>query len=658
MNIKKPKIIIVEDEWIIANDIKVNIEKLGYHVPVILSSGEEAIEKAKSDNPDMFIMDISLQGNLDGIEAAKLISSRFDIPIVFLTAYTDKKVLEKVKNSSAYGYLVKPFNEKELETTIDLALKKHKKEKKEKKYLEQLERVATDHSIKLKLFSDIAEKSPVGIQILDTEGYIMYSNSALELIYGYSRIELTGKSINELSTDPEFFEKVVFSSINKTGKWDGELIVRSKSGKAIPVGLAAFTVNDNKGQTAGTIGIIRDLTERKEAEYALKESESKYRKLIETANDAILIADADTGIIIDANLKSEELFGIPVSEIKGMHQSMLHPIDEAEKYRHIFNEHVKTGQGITTDIYIVHKTGRIIPVDISASIVLIGGKKILQTAFRDITEHKLAEEELKKHRDNLEELVNERTADLIRTNEELEQEISERTKIEKKLLDYQKQLQSLTSQISLIEENEKRRIASELHDCLGQNLALTKIKLGQLNKSAPSGEFKNDIREILLIIEQAITETRTLTFELSPPILYELGLSQAIRWLIDQFREKHGLEIYLKDDGHEKPFENSIRLFLFQAVRELLVNTVKHAKADSARIEMRKDNNNLQITVEDNGIGFPESSVKYNGYGLFNIRERMNHISGHFEIISRPGRGTRVILLAPFKINNNSQKKD
>ncbi|MEN8263427.1 MAG: PAS domain S-box protein [Nitrospirota bacterium] len=658
MNKKKPKIIIVEDEWIIANDIKANIEKLGYHVPLILSSGEEAIEKAKSDSPDMFIMDIALQGNLDGTEAAKLISSQFDIPIVFLTAYTNKKVLEKVKDTAAYGYLVKPFNEKELETTIDLALSKHKREIKEKKYLEQLERIANDRSIKLKLFSDIAEKSPLGIQILDTEGYIMYSNSALEFIYEYNRTELTGKNINELSTDPVFFEKVVFSSINKTGKWDGELVIKNKSGKTIPVGLAAFTVIDDSGQTAGTIGIIRDLTERKEAEDALKESEAKYRKLIETANDAILIADADTGIIIDANIKSEELFGIPVSNIIGMHQAELHPADEAEKYKNIFDDHVQAGQKITTDLYIVHKTGKTTPVDISASIAVIGGKKVLQGAFRDITEHKLAEEELKKHRDNLEELVNERTADLIRTNEELEEEISERTKIEKKLLDYQKQLQSLTSQISLIEENEKRRIASELHDCLGQNLALTKIKLGQLNKSAPSGEFKNDIREILLIIEQAITETRTLTFELSPPILYELGLSQAIRWLIDQFREKHGLEICLKDDGHEKPFDNSIRLFLFQAVRELLVNTVKHAKADSARIEMRKDNNKLQITIEDNGIGFPGPSVNYNGYGLFNIRERMNHISGHFEIKSRPGRGTRVILLAPFKIKNNSQKKD
>jgi signal transduction histidine kinase len=104
-------------------------------------------------------------------------------------------------------------------------------------------------------------------------------------------------------------------------------------------------------------------------------------------------------------------------------------------------------------------------------------------------------------------------------DKELIKENNERLQIEKKILDHQKQLQSLTSLISLIEENEKRRIATELHDCIGQNLALSKIKLGQLGKSANSEGLKNDIGEILKIIEHTITETRTLTFELSPPIL-------------------------------------------------------------------------------------------------------------------------------------------
>jgi PAS domain S-box-containing protein len=653
-----PKIIIVEDEWIIPNDIKTSLLRLGYSVAAIAATGEEAIEKSESERPDLVIMDIVLQGDLDGTETAKTIISSFNIPVVFLTAYTDKEILEKAKETAAYGYLLKPFKDSEMEATIELALSKHKKEKKHEKYRVQLEQIATEYSYKLKLFSEITEKSPVGVQILDTDANIIYSNNALEKVYGYAQEELTGRNFNELNADDGFAEEVIYSSIRKTGKWDGELRIINKAGQEIPISLAAFTFNRENGQPAGTIGIIRDLTKQKESEEALRNSEEKYRKLIETANDAILIADAETGIIIDANKKTEELIGIPVDKIKGMHQSELHPDDEADKYNEIFKEHVLKGQGIVSDLCVVSKSGKKIPVDISASLTEIRGKKVIQGVFRDISERKLAEDELKKHRNQLEELVKSRTSELIEANKDLTRENHERMQIEKKLLDHQKQLQSLTSQISLIEENEKRRIATELHDCIGQNLALSKIKLGQLGKSADSDDLKNDIGDILKIIEQTITETRTLTFELSPPILYELGLSQAIKWLIDQFREKHGLEISLEDDGLEKPFENSIRLFLFQAVRELLVNTVKHSHADYAKIQMTKDNGKLQITVEDNGIGFYGPSADYRGYGLFNIRERMNHINGHFEIKSVPGRGTKVTLVAPFKIDNNSHDKE
>ncbi|HDH33891.1 MAG TPA: sensor histidine kinase, partial [Nitrospirae bacterium] len=203
-------------------------------------------------------------------------------------------------------------------------------------------------------------------------------------------------------------------------------------------------------------------------------------------------------------------------------------------------------------------------------------------------------------------------------------------------------------QLSLIEEHEKRRIATELHDCIGQPLALSKIKLTQLNKMALSDESRYIITELLQLIELTIKETRTLTFELSPPILYELGLSQAIKWLIDQFRVKHGLEITFEDNEQITEFDHNIRFLIFQAVRELLVNIVKHSEAKTAKICLTSDNNNLKVIVEDNGIGFPDSPDKKNGYGLFNIREKMNHIKGQFDIDSSAGKGTRVTLIVPF----------
>jgi len=254
----------------------------------------------------------------------------------------------------------------------------------------------------------------------------------------------------------------------------------------------------------------------------------------------------------------------------------------------------------------------------------------------------------------LEELIKERTFELIEANENLQVEIKVRKQAEKKLLNYQKQLQSLSSQISLIEEREKRRIASELHDCIGQTLALTKIKLELLRKLSESAECKNIINEILQLVEQTIRGTRTLTFELSPPILYELGLRHAIQWLVEQFSKKHDITIEFEKYNGDIPIDNNIRFILFQAIRELLMNIVKHAQATKVKISMLLMNGKLKMVIEDDGIGFSGHSDAFTGYGLFNIRERMNQINGHFEIRATHRGGTRATLMAPLKL---SEKK-
>jgi len=243
--------------------------------------------------------------------------------------------------------------------------------------------------------------------------------------------------------------------------------------------------------------------------------------------------------------------------------------------------------------------------------------------------------------------------ELREANENLKVEIKVRKEAEKKLLSYQKQLQWLSSQLAITEEREKRKIATELHDCIGQTLALIKIKLGLMSKSPAYSESAESIKEILGLIEQTIKGTRSLTFELSPPILYELGLRQAIQWLVDQFKENHGISIELEKDDVDMSPDNSIRFIVFQAVRELLINVVKHSQATRVKIHMSANNGSIKIVVEDNGAGFSASSSAYSGYGLFNIRERMTHINGRFEIKSTPSAGTRVTLITPVNLLND-----
>jgi signal transduction histidine kinase len=231
----------------------------------------------------------------------------------------------------------------------------------------------------------------------------------------------------------------------------------------------------------------------------------------------------------------------------------------------------------------------------------------------------------------------------------------ERKGIEETMLAYQKKLRSMASELCLAEERERRRIATELHDHIGQNLAISRIKLGLLRENALAGKFKSTLDEIQSMIDETIHYTRSLTFELSPPLLYEFGFEAAVEWLSERLREQYHLNIAIENDQAQKPLSDDLRVLLFQAVRELLYNVVKHADTHDAMLSIGKDAQFIRVTVEDRGRGFNPDTVCCNmvqpaGFGLFNIRERLKNFGGKLEIKSAPGEGTTATLFAPLRI--------
>jgi len=228
------------------------------------------------------------------------------------------------------------------------------------------------------------------------------------------------------------------------------------------------------------------------------------------------------------------------------------------------------------------------------------------------------------------------------------EDITEQKKNEEDIRSYQEQLRSLASDLSLTEENERRRLATELHDQVGQILALAQIKLGALRESVSTTHLAAPLEEIRRLLEQSIRFTRSLTFELSPPILYDLGFEAAVEWLADMMEEQQGLHIQINRNGYPpQPLNEEIRVLLFQAVRELLVNVVKHAQASQVQIAIAKEGKYLKVTVSDDGVGLsPDVS---HGFGLFSIRERLKYLGGQLEVLSAPGQGAQVALMVPLK---------
>ena len=235
---------------------------------------------------------------------------------------------------------------------------------------------------------------------------------------------------------------------------------------------------------------------------------------------------------------------------------------------------------------------------------------------------------------------------------ELETLETERKRAEETLKE--SQLRSLASELSLAEERKRRRIATALHEGVCQTLAVSKIKLGVLRESASSAGLAEPLDEVCEFIDQSIQDTRALSLELSPPILYELGFEAAVAWLAEQIQEQHGILTDVEDDRQPKPLDNDVPVVLFQAVRELLTNVVKHAQACNAKVSLQREDDNIRIRVEDDGVGFDSSKMglhkdEIDGFGLFSIRERLEHLGGNFEIESEVGHGTWVTLVAPLK---------
>ncbi len=230
-------------------------------------------------------------------------------------------------------------------------------------------------------------------------------------------------------------------------------------------------------------------------------------------------------------------------------------------------------------------------------------------------------------------------------------DVTGRVRAEKDLAAYQQKLRSLASELSLAEERERRRIATGLHDYACQNLVLSKMKLQGLREPLPPADV-DEIEGVCNTLDNTVENVRGLIFDLSSPTLYKFGLEAALEELLeDKVKAQHGIAYTFHDDGAPKPLAEDVRVLLFQSVRELLINIIKHAQAHAATVDIARLDDSVQITVTDDGIGFDVADVlahtsRNRGFGLFNIKERLNFIGGRLDIDSHRGQGSRFILVA------------
>jgi len=300
----KHKILIVEDEGIFASDLQNMLNNLGFKNSFVAHSGEKALYKVEKIQPDLVLVDIVLKGEINGIDVAHEIKNRFNIPVIYITAYSDENTLQKAKITEPYGYLLKPFGEKELNIAIEIALYKFKMEKK-----------LIESETKLKT---IFEFAPDGIYLNDLKGNFIDGNKSVEKIIGYKRKELIGKNFIELKILPSEYKQKSQENLmhNAKGEPTGpdEFILIRKDGSKVPVEITTHPVEINNNIIV--IGIARDITERKQAEDELRKEKRFTENIIATVPDSLLVIDKNLKIK-SANRTFYETFQMEPKKVIG-----------------------------------------------------------------------------------------------------------------------------------------------------------------------------------------------------------------------------------------------------------------------------------------------------------------------------------------------------
>jgi len=383
-------------------------------------------------------------------------------------------------------------------------------------------------------------------------------------------------------------------------------------------------VKERTTELADALVALQDqMEEREKIQNALIDSELNYRELVENANSIIMRWNAD-GKITFFNEFAQKFFGFSEKEIIGRN-------------------------AIGTIVPRTDSAGR----DLEALVVDIGKNPERYQNFE-------SENMCKDGRRVWINWANKPIKDAAGHVAEVlavGNDITYRKQAEAKIQEYDSQLRSLTAELVLVEEDERRNIAEALHDSIGPLLAFSERELGNLQKFVTK-EVSLSLDEVKHHINDAVRQTRSLTFDLSPSSLYDLGFEAAVEELAEQFSNERNLKFSFKNSDEPKPLTEEAKILLYRSIRELLVNITKHADAKTVSVSLTTLNGDIEIIIKDNGKGFDTSkldgkSSKSRGFGLFSIRERLTHIGGRFDIESRKGRGTKVTLLSPLDLAKN-----
>ncbi len=468
-----------------------------------------------------------------------------------------------------------------------------------------------------------------GFWLVDLDGRFLDVNDAYCNLTGYCRTELLAMRVADVEarqTAPETVQHL--QQVVAEGSDRFETRHRCQDGRIVDVEVSARYLDAEEGRI---YVFLRDITERKQAAAelarhrdhleeqvrertaALRESK-KFADAVENAIPGTFYVWTEEGELIRWNKTYEERYGYSGDELRTMSVDDWFDGEDLQRAVDTFKLCFDKGES-SCEAVAIAKDGRRIPSFFTARRLEIDGQRYLVGFGLDITERNRAQQQLLASREDL---------------------------------------RRLATELSMVEDRERRGFASYLHDQIGQELAVLRMRVDELAVTVDPEQIAQAVVSIRDLIDRTISDTRNLTFDLSPPILYELGLVPAVEWIGERISDQHGLAFSFVDDGQTKVVSLDLGPLLFRAVRELLLNVVKHGHATRVELTISRRDDMVRIVVADNGVGFDTSQLvaqgTSRGFGLYSIRERIAVLGGSLTMNSAPGTGTRATLVAPLQL--------
>jgi PAS domain S-box-containing protein len=464
------------------------------------------------------------------------------------------------------------------------------------------ERRKADHS--LRLFRTLMDRSTDAIEVLDpnTLSFLHCNKSAYESL-GYTREEFLGLSAYDIdpNVNQELNERLQ-AEMSKSDSVTFESVHRRKDGSTFPVEINLKTVCLERDYR---LAVVRDITERKLAEEALRHAEQKYRELFENAQDATYVHDLK-GTYTSINLAAEKLTGYSRQEILGKDFSSFVAPEYVEQVRENLCRKLREQGETTYEVEVITKNGQRVPVEVSSRLIYKEGVPVgVQGTARNIAERKRAEEALR----------------------------------------------GFSRQLIQAQEAERESIARELHDQIGQLLTAIQINLKTIRDSKAEGSALL-LNEGVTLVDKAIQQVRDLSFELRPSLLDDLGLTAALQWYTDHYRQRTGIQTTTSISPESRNrLPRELETSCFRIVQEALTNVARHAQAKNVAIDVRTGNGELSLSIKDDGMGFNSyaatNGMSPNSLGLRGMEERVRSLGGKLEILSAPSEGTEVRVYFP-----------